>query len=154
MFLCVCVWRSQQTPEAGHEEGVVISRLHTDCWHAGHRQNYNHLHPGKLLTIIHKRYLNRKSTSSTPQWDQNSNPLPFTFLFISLTWHPLPLLPFSSLSLPHSFLQVRILHACGFSVLLTSYTHSAVDNILLKLKRFRVGFLRLGQGQKVCSLLC
>ncbi|KAF3686321.1 DNA replication ATP-dependent helicase/nuclease DNA2 [Channa argus] len=44
---------------------------------------------------------------------------------------------------------VRILHACGFSVLLTSYTHSAVDNILLKLKRFRVGFLRLGQSQKV-----
>nr|XP_020445477.1 DNA replication ATP-dependent helicase/nuclease DNA2 isoform X2 [Monopterus albus] len=44
---------------------------------------------------------------------------------------------------------VRILHACGFSVLLTSYTHSAVDNILLKLKRFSVGFLRLGQGQKV-----
>ncbi|XP_037549479.1 DNA replication ATP-dependent helicase/nuclease DNA2 [Nematolebias whitei] len=44
---------------------------------------------------------------------------------------------------------VRILHACGFSVLLTSYTHSAVDNILLKLKRFRVGFLRLGQRQKV-----
>ncbi|XP_056268651.1 DNA replication ATP-dependent helicase/nuclease DNA2 isoform X2 [Pseudoliparis swirei] len=44
---------------------------------------------------------------------------------------------------------VRILHSCGFSVLLTSYTHSAVDTILLKLKRFRVGFLRLGQGQKV-----
>ncbi|XP_061735969.1 DNA replication ATP-dependent helicase/nuclease DNA2 [Nerophis ophidion] len=44
---------------------------------------------------------------------------------------------------------VRILHACGFSVLLTSYTHSAVDNILLKLKRFKVGFLRLGQGRKV-----
>ncbi|XP_057707140.1 DNA replication ATP-dependent helicase/nuclease DNA2 [Corythoichthys intestinalis] len=44
---------------------------------------------------------------------------------------------------------VRILHACGFSVLLTSYTHSAVDNILLKLKRFKVSFLRLGQGQKV-----
>ncbi|CAL8243483.1 unnamed protein product [Lota lota] len=44
---------------------------------------------------------------------------------------------------------VRILQACGFSVLLTSYTHSAVDNILLKLKRFRVGFLRLGRGQKV-----
>ncbi|MEQ2264568.1 hypothetical protein XENORESO_012835 [Xenotaenia resolanae] len=44
---------------------------------------------------------------------------------------------------------VRILHTCGFSVLLTSYTHSAVDNILLKLKHFRVGFLRLGQGQKV-----
>ncbi|XP_077570114.1 DNA replication ATP-dependent helicase/nuclease DNA2 isoform X1 [Stigmatopora nigra] len=44
---------------------------------------------------------------------------------------------------------VRVLHACGFSVLLTSYTHSAVDNILLKLKRFKLGFLRLGQGQKV-----
>lgn len=44
---------------------------------------------------------------------------------------------------------VRILHACGFSVLLTSYTHSAVDNILLKLKRFKIGFLRLGRPQKV-----
>ncbi|XP_034158646.2 DNA replication ATP-dependent helicase/nuclease DNA2 isoform X1 [Pangasianodon hypophthalmus] len=44
---------------------------------------------------------------------------------------------------------VRILHACGFSVLLTSYTHSAVDNILLKLKKFKVGFLRLGRAQKV-----
>ncbi|XP_046886141.1 DNA replication ATP-dependent helicase/nuclease DNA2 [Hypomesus transpacificus] len=44
---------------------------------------------------------------------------------------------------------VRILYACGFSVLLTSYTHSAVDNILLKLRRFKVGFLRLGRSQKV-----
>ncbi|XP_062852289.1 DNA replication ATP-dependent helicase/nuclease DNA2 [Trichomycterus rosablanca] len=44
---------------------------------------------------------------------------------------------------------VRILHACGFSVLLTSYTHSAVDNILLKLKKFKIGFLRLGRTQKV-----
>ncbi|XP_048864961.1 DNA replication ATP-dependent helicase/nuclease DNA2 isoform X2 [Brienomyrus brachyistius] len=44
---------------------------------------------------------------------------------------------------------VRILHACGFSVLLTSYTHSAVDNILVKLLRFRVGFLRLGRTHKV-----
>lgn len=44
---------------------------------------------------------------------------------------------------------VRILYACGFSVLLTSYTHSAVDNILLKLKRFQVGFLRLGRTQKI-----
>ncbi|XP_037660608.1 DNA replication ATP-dependent helicase/nuclease DNA2 [Choloepus didactylus] len=44
---------------------------------------------------------------------------------------------------------VRILYACGFSVLLTSYTHSAVDNILLKLAKFKVGFLRLGQTQKV-----
>ncbi|KAM5140441.1 DNA replication ATP-dependent helicase/nuclease DNA2 [Mantella aurantiaca] len=44
---------------------------------------------------------------------------------------------------------VRILYACGFSVLLTSYTHSAVDNILLKLKKFQVGFLRLGRSQKI-----
>ncbi|KAM8924632.1 DNA replication ATP-dependent helicase/nuclease DNA2 [Pelodytes ibericus] len=44
---------------------------------------------------------------------------------------------------------VRILYVCGFTVLLTSYTHSAVDNILLKLKRFEVGFLRLGRTQKI-----
>uniref|UniRef100_A0ABM5G0X0 DNA replication ATP-dependent helicase/nuclease n=1 Tax=Pogona vitticeps TaxID=103695 RepID=A0ABM5G0X0_9SAUR len=44
---------------------------------------------------------------------------------------------------------VRILYACGFSVLLTSFTHTAVDNILLKLARFKVGFLRLGKAQKV-----
>ena len=44
---------------------------------------------------------------------------------------------------------MRILYACGFSVLLTSYTHSAVDNILLKLAKFKIGFLRLGQTQKV-----
>ncbi|KAM4636922.1 DNA replication ATP-dependent helicase/nuclease DNA2 [Discoglossus pictus] len=44
---------------------------------------------------------------------------------------------------------VRILYACGFSVLLTSYTHSAVDNILLKLRKFQVGFLRLGRTQKI-----
>ncbi|XP_075697549.1 DNA replication ATP-dependent helicase/nuclease DNA2 isoform X2 [Rhinoderma darwinii] len=44
---------------------------------------------------------------------------------------------------------VRILYACGFSVLLTSYTHSAVDNILFKLKKFKVGFLRLGRTQKI-----
>ncbi|XP_010604064.1 DNA replication ATP-dependent helicase/nuclease DNA2 isoform X4 [Fukomys damarensis] len=44
---------------------------------------------------------------------------------------------------------VRILYTCGFSVLLTSYTHSAVDNILLKLTKFKIGFLRLGQTQKV-----
>nr|XP_055180751.1 DNA replication ATP-dependent helicase/nuclease DNA2 isoform X2 [Nyctereutes procyonoides] len=44
---------------------------------------------------------------------------------------------------------VRILYTCGFSVLLTSYTHSAVDNILLKLAKFKIGFLRLGRSQKV-----
>ncbi|PKU30560.1 hypothetical protein llap_19136 [Limosa lapponica baueri] len=45
--------------------------------------------------------------------------------------------------------QVRILSACGFSVLLTSFTHTAVDNILLKLAKFKIGFLRLGRAQKV-----
>ncbi|XP_061420867.1 DNA replication ATP-dependent helicase/nuclease DNA2 isoform X2 [Lethenteron reissneri] len=44
---------------------------------------------------------------------------------------------------------VRILHACGHSVLLTSYTHSAVDNILLKLAPHCVPFLRLGRQAKV-----
>ncbi|XP_042315276.1 DNA replication ATP-dependent helicase/nuclease DNA2 isoform X2 [Sceloporus undulatus] len=44
---------------------------------------------------------------------------------------------------------VRILYACGFTVLLTSFTHTAVDNILLKLARFKVGFLRLGRVQKI-----
>nr|XP_014340487.1 PREDICTED: DNA replication ATP-dependent helicase/nuclease DNA2 isoform X2 [Latimeria chalumnae] len=48
---------------------------------------------------------------------------------------------------------VRILHACGFSVLITSYTHTAVDNILQKLVKFKVGFLRLGRPQKVHSAI-
>uniref|UniRef100_A0A673GAX9 DNA replication ATP-dependent helicase/nuclease n=1 Tax=Sinocyclocheilus rhinocerous TaxID=307959 RepID=A0A673GAX9_9TELE len=34
-------------------------------------------------------------------------------------------------------------------LVLQVYTHSAVDNILLKLKRFKIGFLRLGRSQKV-----
>ncbi|KAJ3294016.1 Tripartite DNA replication factor [Borealophlyctis nickersoniae] len=38
---------------------------------------------------------------------------------------------------------------CGKSVLLTSYTHSAVDNVLLKLKEERIDFVRLGNKQKV-----
>ncbi len=39
---------------------------------------------------------------------------------------------------------------CGLSVLLTSYTHSAVDNVLLKL--IQVGFkdfLRLGRSHRI-----
>uniref|UniRef100_A0A8C4Q3P1 DNA replication ATP-dependent helicase/nuclease DNA2 n=1 Tax=Eptatretus burgeri TaxID=7764 RepID=A0A8C4Q3P1_EPTBU len=48
---------------------------------------------------------------------------------------------------------VRILHACGFSVLLASFTHSAVDNVLLKLARFHVPFLRLGHAEKVHEAL-
>ena len=43
----VCVCRSEQAPEAGHEEGVVVSGLHADRWDAWHRQDHHHLHPGE-----------------------------------------------------------------------------------------------------------
>ncbi|XP_030830072.1 DNA replication ATP-dependent helicase/nuclease DNA2 [Strongylocentrotus purpuratus] len=44
---------------------------------------------------------------------------------------------------------VRILVACGMSVLLTSYTHSAVDNILLKLLKYKIDILRLGAQHNI-----
>ncbi|KAJ8019898.1 DNA replication ATP-dependent helicase/nuclease DNA2 [Holothuria leucospilota] len=44
---------------------------------------------------------------------------------------------------------VRILVLQGKSVLLTSYTHSAVDNILLKLRKHGVSFLRLGSSYRI-----
>ena len=44
---------------------------------------------------------------------------------------------------------IRALTAQGKSVLLTSYTHSAVDNILLKLKTDNIDILRLGTAAKV-----
>jgi DNA replication ATP-dependent helicase Dna2 len=44
---------------------------------------------------------------------------------------------------------IRLLVACGRSVLLTSYTHSAVDNILVKLQSFDVAFLRIGSVSSV-----
>ncbi|XP_013379222.1 DNA replication ATP-dependent helicase/nuclease DNA2 [Lingula anatina] len=44
---------------------------------------------------------------------------------------------------------VRILHQLGLSILLTSYTHSAVDNILLKLKKLDLEFLRLGRESRI-----
>ena len=44
---------------------------------------------------------------------------------------------------------IRALTAQGKSVLLTSYTHSAVDNILLKLKTDNINILRLGAQAKV-----
>lgn len=44
---------------------------------------------------------------------------------------------------------IRALVTNGKSVLLTSYTHTAVDNILLKIKRDRIGVLRLGTTTKV-----
>jgi len=37
----------------------------------------------------------------------------------------------------------------GKSILLTSYTHTAVDNVLIKLKESNVDFLRLGNLDKV-----
>ncbi|GIY98801.1 hypothetical protein CEXT_36551 [Caerostris extrusa] len=43
---------------------------------------------------------------------------------------------------------VRLLISMGMSVLLTSYTHSAVDNILLKLKE-HLSFLRIGQELRI-----
>lgn len=41
---------------------------------------------------------------------------------------------------------VKILRELGQSVLLTSYTHSAVDNILIKLKAVRATFFGWGGG--------
>lgn len=44
---------------------------------------------------------------------------------------------------------IKALTARGKSVLLTSYTHSAVDNILMKIKDLDINILRLGQLNKV-----
>ena len=44
---------------------------------------------------------------------------------------------------------IRALVAQGKSVLLTSYTHTAVDNILLKLRNDKIGIFRLGAVAKV-----
>ena len=44
---------------------------------------------------------------------------------------------------------IRALAAQGKSILLTSYTHTAVDNILLKLRNDRIGIFRLGAIAKV-----
>ncbi|RYN74001.1 DNA replication ATP-dependent helicase/nuclease [Alternaria tenuissima] len=44
---------------------------------------------------------------------------------------------------------IRTLVAKGKSVLLTSYTHTAVDNILLKIRDDRIGILRLGAAKKI-----
>ncbi|KAI9811108.1 MAG: Tripartite DNA replication factor [Thelocarpon impressellum] len=44
---------------------------------------------------------------------------------------------------------IRALVSQGKSVLLTSYTHNAVDNILLKIRRDNIGILRLGAVAKV-----
>ncbi|KAL5113950.1 DNA replication endonuclease-helicase Dna2 [Pleosporales sp. CAS-2024a] len=44
---------------------------------------------------------------------------------------------------------IRTLVAKGKSVLLTSYTHTAVDNILLKIRSDKIGILRLGASAKI-----
>lgn len=44
---------------------------------------------------------------------------------------------------------IRALVAKGKSVLLTSYTHTAVDNILLKIRHDKIGILRLGATAKI-----
>lgn len=43
---------------------------------------------------------------------------------------------------------MRLLVKMNLSVLLTSYTHSAIDNILLKLKEY-TDFLRLGPKYRI-----
>jgi len=47
---------------------------------------------------------------------------------------------------------IRALVGQGKSVLLTSYTHTAVDNILLKIKNDNINTLRLGSGTKVIHI--
>ncbi|XP_075155444.1 DNA replication helicase/nuclease 2 [Haematobia irritans] len=44
---------------------------------------------------------------------------------------------------------IRLLHLMGKSIVITSHTHSAVDNLLLRLKPHNVPFLRLGNATRV-----
>ena len=46
---------------------------------------------------------------------------------------------------------IRALTLQGKSILLTSYTHTAVDNILLKIRKYNIGVFRLGAVAKVHS---
>uniref|UniRef100_A0A1B0BJL6 DNA replication ATP-dependent helicase/nuclease n=1 Tax=Glossina palpalis gambiensis TaxID=67801 RepID=A0A1B0BJL6_9MUSC len=48
---------------------------------------------------------------------------------------------------------IRLLDIMGKSVIVTSHTHMAVDNILLRLKSFNVRFLRLGSAARINPLL-
>jgi hypothetical protein len=50
-------------------------------------------------------------------------------------------------------LLIRVLLCLGKSVLITSYTHSALDSILMKLHERGVDFLRLGHNSNVLSEL-
>lgn len=53
---------------------------------------------------------------------------------------------------------IKILVEKGKSILLTSYTHTAVDNLLLKLQEIDIEFVRLGKSENIhpkllpCSL--
>lgn len=49
--------------------------------------------------------------------------------------------------------SIKVLLSLGHSVLLTSYTHSAVDNILVKLLDMNIRFIRLGDYSKVKDIL-
>lgn len=44
---------------------------------------------------------------------------------------------------------IRLFILCGKSVLVTSHTNSAVDNVLSKLKNFHIPFMRLGGDKKI-----
>ncbi|KAI9912360.1 hypothetical protein PsorP6_005929 [Peronosclerospora sorghi] len=46
-------------------------------------------------------------------------------------------------------LTVRVLVFLGFSVLITSYTHSAVDNLMLKLVEYKLPMLRIGHPSQI-----
>ncbi|KAH8342285.1 hypothetical protein KR084_004164 [Drosophila pseudotakahashii] len=48
---------------------------------------------------------------------------------------------------------VRLLHLLGKSVLITAQTHSAVDNLLLRLLPFDLPMMRLGSSSRIHSLL-
>lgn len=48
---------------------------------------------------------------------------------------------------------VRLFVLCGKSVLITSHTNSAVDNVLEKLKTFGIPFMRLGSDKKIMPSL-
>ncbi|KAF4150181.1 AAA domain [Phytophthora infestans] len=48
---------------------------------------------------------------------------------------------------------VRVLLFLGFSVLVTSYTHSAVDNLLLKLLAYKTPMLRIGNTAQVHPMI-
>lgn len=49
---------------------------------------------------------------------------------------------------------IKVLVSKGKTILLTSYTHNAVDNVLLKLSEIGVDFIRLGRSESIhCKLL-